>query len=116
MWIYEKFYSWTDNNGSPEDSLSRNQMLDDISLHWFTNTAASSAQIYCSITLMGQTTSATVAMLLRVRAQVNGNHNRGHASLKSTRGRAGMTAAGSPYPMLQRKFDFTCPSGTNPCC
>jgi len=21
MWIYEKFYSWTDNNGSPEDAL-----------------------------------------------------------------------------------------------
>ena len=33
MWIYEKFYSWTDNNGSPEDSLSRDQMLDDISLY-----------------------------------------------------------------------------------
>jgi pimeloyl-ACP methyl ester carboxylesterase len=47
MWIYEKFYSWTDNNGSPEDSLSRDQMLDDLSLYWFTNTAASSARIYC---------------------------------------------------------------------
>jgi len=47
MWIYEKFCSWTDNNGSPEDSLSRDQMLDDISLYWFTNTAASSARIYC---------------------------------------------------------------------
>src|SRR6266446_136642 len=46
MWIYEKFYSWTDNNGSPEDALSRDQMLDDISLYWFTNTAASSARIY----------------------------------------------------------------------
>jgi epoxide hydrolase len=46
MWIYEKFYSWTDNNGSPEDTLSRDQMLDDISLYWFTNTAASSARIY----------------------------------------------------------------------
>ena len=38
------------------------------------------------ITLMGRTTDATVAMLLRVRAQVNGNHNRVHASLKSSRG------------------------------
>ena len=45
MWIYEKFYSWTDNNGSPEDALPRDQMLDNISLYWFTNTAASSAQI-----------------------------------------------------------------------
>ncbi len=46
MWIYERFYSWTDNNGSPEDALSRDQMLDNISLYWFTNTAASSARIY----------------------------------------------------------------------
>jgi len=45
MWICEKFYSWTDNNGSPEDALSRDQMLDNISLYWFTNTAASSAWI-----------------------------------------------------------------------
>ena len=46
MWIYEQFSSWTDNNGSPEDALSRDQMLDNISLYWFTNTAASSARIY----------------------------------------------------------------------
>lgn len=45
-WIYEKFYSWTDNNGSPEDALSVDQMLDNISLYWFTNSAASSARIY----------------------------------------------------------------------
>jgi len=45
MWIYEKFYSWTDNNGSPEDAQSWDQMLDNISLYWFTNTAASSAWI-----------------------------------------------------------------------
>jgi hypothetical protein len=49
-----------------------------------------------SITLMGRTTDATVAMLLRVRAQVNGNHNRVHASLKSSRGPRGMSVAGSP--------------------
>jgi len=45
MWIYEKFYRWTDNAGSPEDALSWDRMLDNISLYWFTNTAASSARI-----------------------------------------------------------------------
>ncbi len=45
MWIYEQFYRWTDNTGFPEDALSRDQMLDNISLYWFTNTAASSAWI-----------------------------------------------------------------------
>ncbi len=46
LWIYEKFQAWTDNRGNPEDELSVDAMLDDISLYWFTNTAASSARIY----------------------------------------------------------------------
>ena len=45
-WIYEKFHSWTDNNGRPEDALSIDQMLDDISIYWLTNSAASSARLY----------------------------------------------------------------------
>ena len=44
--IYEKFQAWTDNRGSPEDALSLDQMLDDISVYWFTNTGASSARTY----------------------------------------------------------------------
>jgi pimeloyl-ACP methyl ester carboxylesterase len=46
LWIYEKFHAWTDNNGRAEDALSRDEMLDDITLYWLTNTAASSARIY----------------------------------------------------------------------
>ncbi|TDV33813.1 secreted protein [Paraburkholderia caballeronis] len=46
MYIYEKFQAWTDNHGNPEDALSTEEMLDNISLYWFTNTAASSARIY----------------------------------------------------------------------
>ena len=46
MWIYEKFHGWTDNHGNPEDALSVDAMLDDISLYWFTDTAASSARLY----------------------------------------------------------------------
>jgi len=45
-WIYEKFYAWTDNDGDPEDALTRNEMLDNITLYWLTDTAASSARIY----------------------------------------------------------------------
>ena len=45
-WIYEKFQAWTDNRGNPEDALSTDEMLDNISLYWFTDTAASSARIY----------------------------------------------------------------------
>jgi len=46
MWIYEKFKEWTDNHGNPEDALGIDAMLDDISLYWFTGTAASSARLY----------------------------------------------------------------------
>lgn len=45
-WIYEKFHAWTDNNGDPETALTRDEMLDDITLYWLTDTAASSARIY----------------------------------------------------------------------
>jgi pimeloyl-ACP methyl ester carboxylesterase len=45
-WIYEKFHAWTDHDGDPEDALSRDEMLDNITLYWLTGTAASSARIY----------------------------------------------------------------------
>jgi len=45
-WIYDKFQSKTDNHGLAEDALSTDDMLDAISLYWFTNSAASSARIY----------------------------------------------------------------------
>ncbi|MEU1590736.1 epoxide hydrolase family protein [Micromonospora sp. NPDC005710] len=45
-WIYEKFQSKTDNQGLAEDALSIDDILDAISLYWFTNSAASSGRIY----------------------------------------------------------------------
>jgi len=45
-WIYEKFNAWTDHDGDVDSALSKDQMLDDISLYWLTNSAASSARIY----------------------------------------------------------------------
>jgi pimeloyl-ACP methyl ester carboxylesterase len=45
-WIYDKFADWTYSRGEPERSLTRDEMLDDISLYWFTNTATSSARLY----------------------------------------------------------------------
>ena len=45
-WIYEKFHAWTDNKGNPEDALTTDQMLDNITLYWLTDTAASSARMY----------------------------------------------------------------------
>ena len=45
-WIVEKFWAWTDNDGHPEDALTRDQMLDNVMLYWLTRTGASSARLY----------------------------------------------------------------------
>jgi epoxide hydrolase len=45
-WIIEKFWAWTDCDGHPENAVSRDALLDNVSLYWFTNSAASSARLY----------------------------------------------------------------------
>jgi pimeloyl-ACP methyl ester carboxylesterase len=45
-WILEKFYFWTDNSGDPRDTIRIDRLLDNVSLYWFTATAASSARLY----------------------------------------------------------------------
>jgi epoxide hydrolase len=45
-WIVEKFWAWTDHDGDPASALTRDEMLDDVSVYWFTNTATSSARLY----------------------------------------------------------------------
>jgi pimeloyl-ACP methyl ester carboxylesterase len=45
-WIYDKFADWTYSGGDPERSLTKDEMLDDITLYWLTNTATSSARLY----------------------------------------------------------------------
>jgi pimeloyl-ACP methyl ester carboxylesterase len=45
-WMYDKFAQWTYSGGEPERSLTKDQMLDDITLYWLTNSAVSSARVY----------------------------------------------------------------------
>jgi pimeloyl-ACP methyl ester carboxylesterase len=45
-WIYDIFDGGTGNTGDPEAVLSRDAMLDEITLYWLTNSAASSARFY----------------------------------------------------------------------
>jgi pimeloyl-ACP methyl ester carboxylesterase len=42
----DKFNEWTYSDGNAERSLTKDEMLDDITLYWFTNTGTSSAQLY----------------------------------------------------------------------
>jgi microsomal epoxide hydrolase len=41
-WIVEKFRQWTDCGGNPENAVSRDEMLANISLYWFTGCIGSS--------------------------------------------------------------------------
>ncbi|MFM5924163.1 MAG: epoxide hydrolase family protein [Novosphingobium sp.] len=45
-WILEKMWAWTDNQGSPYDALSRDQILDNLMLYWLPGNGASSARLY----------------------------------------------------------------------
>jgi pimeloyl-ACP methyl ester carboxylesterase len=45
-WMYDKFSQWTYSGGEPERSLTKDEMLDGITLYWLTNSAVSSAQLY----------------------------------------------------------------------
>jgi pimeloyl-ACP methyl ester carboxylesterase len=46
-WIVEKFQEWTDPAAAlPEDAVDRDRILTDVSIYWFTATAASAAHTY----------------------------------------------------------------------
>jgi pimeloyl-ACP methyl ester carboxylesterase len=44
--FYDKFNDWTYSGGDAEKVLTRDELLDDITLYWLTNTGTSSAQLY----------------------------------------------------------------------
>ncbi len=45
-WIAEKFHAWTDNDGAIESAVSRDDMLANISLYWFSGAIGSSFWTY----------------------------------------------------------------------
>ncbi|WP_130858793.1 epoxide hydrolase family protein [Gracilibacillus phocaeensis] len=45
-WIFDKFAEWTDTVDSPFETISKNRILDNVTLYWLTRTGASSARIY----------------------------------------------------------------------
>ena len=44
--FYDKFGEWTYSGGDPEKSLTRDEILDDVTLYWLTNTGTSSSRSY----------------------------------------------------------------------
>jgi pimeloyl-ACP methyl ester carboxylesterase len=45
-WIVEKFRTWSDCDGDPENVFTRDQLLTNVTTYWVTQTIASSARLY----------------------------------------------------------------------
>jgi len=53
-WIVEKFRAWSDCGGDVERSFTKDQLLTNVALYWFTRTATSSARLYYEMRLAGR--------------------------------------------------------------
>ncbi|OSC76714.1 epoxide hydrolase [Streptomyces sp. BF-3] len=45
-WILDKFAEWSDTGDSPFETISRDRVLDNVTLYWLARTGASAARIY----------------------------------------------------------------------
>jgi pimeloyl-ACP methyl ester carboxylesterase len=45
-WIIEKFWAWADHGGHPEDTFSRQRLLDNVMHYWLPGAGASSGRLY----------------------------------------------------------------------
>lgn len=50
-WIIEKFNAWSDNDGHIENSFTKEELLANVTLYWFTQTQHSSVRMYHEIGL-----------------------------------------------------------------
>ncbi|WLH28299.1 epoxide hydrolase family protein [Pseudomonas canadensis] len=98
-WMYEKFWEWTDNNGRPEDALTRDQMLDDISLYWFTGTGTSSAPV---LGRRGRDHSwrGLLLVVARRRGAYPGADGREHFPRRNLQAATGVGRSGMGQPVL----------------
>jgi epoxide hydrolase len=61
-WILEKFRSWSDCNGSPEDAIARDVLLTNLMFYWAPNSIASATRIYFETAVEGDDIWATPAV------------------------------------------------------
>lgn len=45
-WIIEKFYRWSDNDGNLENAFTKDELLTNLSIYWFTQTINSAVRLY----------------------------------------------------------------------
>ena len=54
-WIVDKFWDWSDHGGDVLRSFTRDEILTDVSIYWFTRTATSAARLYYEAAHAGTT-------------------------------------------------------------
>jgi pimeloyl-ACP methyl ester carboxylesterase len=54
-WIVDKFWDWSDHGGDVLRSFTRDEMLTDVSVYWFTRTAMSAGRLYYEAVRSGTT-------------------------------------------------------------
>ena len=59
-WIVEKFYQWMDCGGHPKNTLTRDELLDNVMFYWLTAAGASSARLYWESFARGSMADVTV--------------------------------------------------------
>jgi pimeloyl-ACP methyl ester carboxylesterase len=59
-WIVEKYWAWTDCDGDPYAIFTREQLLDNVTVYWFTASGASSGRLYW------ESTSTDPALIARI--------------------------------------------------
>lgn len=45
-WYIEKFRNWSDSNGNPEERFTKDELLTNLCIYWFTQTAGSAERLY----------------------------------------------------------------------
>jgi pimeloyl-ACP methyl ester carboxylesterase len=65
-WFYEKIAEWVYTRGEPERSLTRDEILDDITLYWLTNTGTSGGRIYWENNLSPSTAPISIPAAVTV--------------------------------------------------
>jgi len=61
-WIVEKFRTWSDCDGHPENVFTRDQMLTNVMLYWVTQTITSSTRLYWELQHSGEGAPPFVAV------------------------------------------------------
>ncbi len=91
-WIVEKFRTWSDCDGDPENVFTRDQLITNVMTYWVTQTITSSARLYWEHQHTGEPAPGASTSRPESRAiPRRSSASRGHGSSSATTSRTGPT-------------------------